>query len=111
MLHMSHLISSGAQRVFNYSALDSGITFPDKTAGGQQLSKWIRLFPPHQPHDREPFCHTEVILNELIRVCGERFYLDLPQAFGAREEEGRLLSSAANISHIFPIQSVSFSRT
>lgn len=64
--------------------------------------------PHHQPYDQEPFCHTEAILNELIRVCGERSYLDLPQAFGAREEEGRLLSSAADISHIFPIQRVFF---
>ena len=37
MLHMSHLISSGVKRVFNYLALDSGITFSDKTARQEQL--------------------------------------------------------------------------
>ena len=58
MLHMSHLISSGVKRAFNYLAMDSGITFSDKTARQEQLSKYIRSLSPPPAHDRVPFCHT-----------------------------------------------------
>lgn len=55
MLHMKHLISSGVKRVFNYLALDSGITFLQKQQGRNGFLTGLDKVPHHQPQDQEPF--------------------------------------------------------
>lgn len=90
---MRHLISSGVKRVFNYSALDSGITFLPKQQGRNGFLTGLDNVPHHQPQDQEPFCLTGVaILNQLIREGRKRSYLELPEACGEREE-GRVDNS------------------
>lgn len=83
----ANFISSDVKRDFNYSALDSGITFPDKTAGEEQLSRWIRSPPPPAapwpgailPHGRSYFKPAHWRRQE-------RCYFEFPKASG--EERG-----------------------
>lgn len=92
MLYMSPFISSDVKRVCNYLALDSGITFPNKTAREEQLPTWISSLPPPAapwlgailPHGRSYFK-----LAHWKRQ--ERCYFEFPKAYG--EERGKLDNS------------------